>query len=203
MAAGDTRGDVRMVHRDGSLRWISMQASLVRDEQGAPAYFIVQAEDLTERVRARESLSSARTLMQETLERVGGAFIAVDSDWRITQVNETAEELVGLPRASLLGRVLQEVVDPDLLAPLVDAIATTMTERQQTHIAEFPYPPRQAWLTLRAYATRRRRLRLYPRCHAGCAIWSRSCASLKCASRLWWSSCRLWSTCTRTMTTRR
>ena len=120
---------------------------------GAPAYFIVQAEDLTERVRARESLSAARTQMQETLERVGGAFIAVDSDWRITQVNETAEELVGKPRASLLGQVLQDVVDPDLLGFLVDAIATTMKERQQTHIADFPYPSRQAWLTLRAYAT--------------------------------------------------
>jgi PAS domain S-box-containing protein len=149
---GHTR-EVRMVHRDGSLRWISMQASLVRDEQGGPAYFIVQAEDLTERVRARESLSSARTLMQETLEQVGGAFIAVDSDWRMTQVNATAEELLGMPHGSLLGRKLQEIVDPDLLVPLVDAITATLTDRRQTYIAEFPYPPRQAWFTLRAYAT--------------------------------------------------
>ena len=149
---GHTR-EMRMVHRSGSLRWISMQASLVRNEQGAPAYFIVQAEDLTERVRARESLSSARILMQETLERVGGAFIAVDSNWHITQVNATAEELVGWSRDSLLGRVLQEMVDPDLLQPLVDAITTTLTGRHQTHFAEFPYPPRQAWFTLRAYAT--------------------------------------------------
>lgn len=149
---GHTR-EMRMVHRDGSLRWISMQASLVRDEQDLPAYFIVQAEDLTERVRARESLRSARTLMQETLERVGGAFIAVDDNWRITQVNATGEELMGLPRASLMGQVLQEVVDPDLQGPLINAITTTMTERQQTYTAEFPYPPRQAWFTLRAYST--------------------------------------------------
>ena len=106
-------------------------------------YLIVQAEDLTERVKARESLTAAQAQMQEVLERVGGAFIAVDGDWRITQVNQIGEELLGFPRTSLLGRVLQDMVDPDLLAPLLDAVTTTMTERQRTHIAEFAYAPRK------------------------------------------------------------
>ncbi|MDQ2651550.1 MAG: PAS domain S-box protein [Chloroflexota bacterium] len=149
--AGTITLETRMLHRDGSPRLIRLQASLVRDDSGEPAYFIVQAQDLTEAVAAREKLVAARQQMQEVLERVGGAFIAVDSDWRITQVNAAAEELIGLPRHVLQGRVLQDVVDPSLLAPLLDALTTTMTARQRTQVAEFAYAPRDAWFTLRAY----------------------------------------------------
>jgi PAS domain S-box-containing protein len=142
---------MRVVHRDGSVRWIQMQSTLVRNEDGEPSYFIVQAQDLTETVASREKRAAARHQMQEVLERVGGAFIAVDSDWRINQVNAAAEDLIGLRRDVLLGQVLQEVVDPDLLSPLLDAITTAMTARQRTHVAEFAYSPRNAWFSLRAY----------------------------------------------------
>jgi PAS domain S-box-containing protein len=145
--------EMRVLHRDGSVRWIHMQASLVRDDAGEPSYFIVQAQDLTEAVAAREKLAAARNQMQEVLERVGGAFIALDRDWRITQVNAVAEDLVGLPRKELLGKALQDVVSAELLAPVLESVTTTMTSRQRTHVAEFAYAPRNAWLTLRTYPT--------------------------------------------------
>ncbi|MEZ4562866.1 MAG: PAS domain S-box protein [Thermomicrobiales bacterium] len=142
---------LRIVHRDGSLRWIRLHSALVRDEDGEPFGAVVQVQDLTEEVISREKLAEARQQMQEVLERVGGAFLAVDRDWRITQVNARAEDLIGVPRAALLGKVLQEAVDPELLEPLLDALRTAMTARQRMQIAAFAYAPRNAWYSLRAY----------------------------------------------------
>ncbi|MCA9879151.1 MAG: PAS domain S-box protein, partial [Thermomicrobiales bacterium] len=145
--------EMRMWHRDGSERLIRLQSSLVRDVDGQPAYFIVQAQDLTDSVVAREKLTAVRTQMQAVLERVGGAFIEVDADWRITEANATAGDLLGLPRDALTGAVLHEVMDPELLAPMQEALRVTMDERRRAHVAEFAYAPRSAWFTLRAYPT--------------------------------------------------
>jgi PAS domain S-box-containing protein len=44
-------------HKSGELRWAISSASLVRDSQGRPLYFVVQVQDMTER-RALEQMKS-------------------------------------------------------------------------------------------------------------------------------------------------
>jgi PAS domain S-box-containing protein len=43
------------------------------------------------------------------LEGIGEGFFALDPDWRLIAFNHAAEEIFGLPRARLIGRVLWEV----------------------------------------------------------------------------------------------
>ncbi|MFT4039758.1 MAG: PAS domain S-box protein [Thermomicrobiales bacterium] len=139
------------VQPDGSVRWVLVQRSIVHDEFGQPAYVVGQAQDVTEGVQARENLSLARSQMQETLERVGGAFLEVDADWRVLRLNVAAETLLGRPRAALLGKTLTQAMAPEALAPIREALQTTMRTRQPTTVEQFAFPETGAWLAMRAY----------------------------------------------------
>lgn len=57
--AGETDGyqmDKRFVRPDGTIVWAQLNRSLVRDEDGAPLYFITQLMDISERKQAEEEL---------------------------------------------------------------------------------------------------------------------------------------------------
>jgi len=60
LLAGETE-DVRVeksfIRKDGKALWGGLQVSLVRDEQGAPEYFISAIQDITERKRAEQQIS--------------------------------------------------------------------------------------------------------------------------------------------------
>lgn len=56
----------RRLHRaDGEVRWVRLAASLIRDERGEPSYQVSVVEDVTERLRLRESLR--RQSMRDSL----------------------------------------------------------------------------------------------------------------------------------------
>ncbi|MBL8156297.1 MAG: PAS domain S-box protein [Anaerolineae bacterium] len=48
--------DKRYLHKDGHVVWGRMRASLVRDGEGKPSYYIGQIEDITEQRRAHERI---------------------------------------------------------------------------------------------------------------------------------------------------
>ena len=50
------RQEKRYIHKDGRILWAMFTATLVRDRQGKPHYFIGQAQDITDRVRAVETI---------------------------------------------------------------------------------------------------------------------------------------------------
>jgi diguanylate cyclase (GGDEF)-like protein/PAS domain S-box-containing protein len=51
------RAEVRSVHKDGHLVWTDSLCTLVRDEDGKPAYQIVMSQDITKRKEAEEALA--------------------------------------------------------------------------------------------------------------------------------------------------
>jgi len=49
----------RYRHKDGRIRWVQVNSSLVLDDNGAPRYFVSQIQDITARKRADEDLRQA------------------------------------------------------------------------------------------------------------------------------------------------
>lgn len=82
----------------------------------------VQAE---ERERTRAHVTGI-------LESISDGFVALDADWRFTYVNRTAEQLLGVPRGDLLGRVCWDAV-PDYVRratePTLRQVAAERTPR--------------------------------------------------------------------------
>jgi PAS domain S-box-containing protein len=65
MLFGATTGyslEKRYIHKDGSVVWVHVNASLVTDSEGKPKYVIAAVEDITERRRAAEALRNSEKL---------------------------------------------------------------------------------------------------------------------------------------------
>jgi PAS domain S-box-containing protein/diguanylate cyclase (GGDEF)-like protein len=74
MLAGEIRSyemQKRYIRADGSVIWILLSVSLVRDDHGEPRYFISQIQDIDERKRAEEELErlAHRDALTSTLNR--------------------------------------------------------------------------------------------------------------------------------------
>jgi PAS domain S-box-containing protein len=145
--------EVTVRHRTGGLRRLDIQTTVVRDDMGQPAYLIAQSQDLTAQVSSQQMLAEARTRIDNLLDRIGGAYIEVDPDWNIEQVNAAAEDLLGLSRADLLGCSLLETAPAELLGAAVDAVQAARVGPYSAHNVDFAFAPRKVWLNLRAYAS--------------------------------------------------
>ena len=95
------------------------------DREGNPREFIIKGipievannlqgiyaiyEDITERRRMEKKLRKSREDLRITLNSIGDAVIATDTEGRITRMNPRAEELTGWSFEQAKGKLLQEV----------------------------------------------------------------------------------------------
>jgi PAS domain S-box-containing protein len=104
----------RYLHRDGRVVWTSVNATLVRDADGAPLYFVTDIIDITERKRAeaalRRSESKYRSLVEGSLQ---GVVIAQDAPPRLTFANPAMAEITGFSPDELLA------MGPEQIAGLI------------------------------------------------------------------------------------
>jgi PAS domain S-box-containing protein len=120
----------RYVRNEGSFVWVNLFASLVRDEDGAPLYFIAAAEDITERKRAvrllRESEEHARRIIDNALAFVG----VLTPDGTLIEANAPALRAGGLAREDVVGRKFWDCdwwnYDPDVQRQLREAVANAV-----------------------------------------------------------------------------
>ena len=67
----------RYLHKSGATIWVLLSASIVRDLSGAPLYFLVQVQDITERNAAEEELRRrTEELMRSNTELEQYAYVA-------------------------------------------------------------------------------------------------------------------------------
>jgi PAS domain S-box-containing protein len=103
----------RYLRGDGTPAWALVSRSLVRDPGGQPLYFISQVLDISERKHVEEALRAREEEVRRILETAQDAFVAMDSDGRISDWNRQAEEVFGWPREEAVGRVLAETIIPE------------------------------------------------------------------------------------------
>ena len=79
--------EIRKIHRNGTIVWIHVASTLMRDSQGKPLYFVSHVQDITARKRAEEGLRRAHEeLEQRVKERTEELRLTV------TQLQEEATE---------------------------------------------------------------------------------------------------------------
>jgi len=127
---------------------------------GADDYLVkpFSALELTTRVRAHLTLSLGRREAQERvsaiLESMGDAFFHLDSEYRVTFVNENQERLTRTRRADTLGRhygeVWPEAAEPGNAFEL--EFRRVMESRVPVHFTEF-FEPLDRWLEADVYPT--------------------------------------------------
>jgi PAS domain S-box-containing protein len=105
----EVRREMRLRRADGSDVVVEATFAPVRDEQGRLLGISAIIRDMTERKRAEDEVREQREWLRVTLDSIGDAVIATDTQRRVTLINPVAESLTGWSRQEAVGRSLEEV----------------------------------------------------------------------------------------------
>jgi PAS domain S-box-containing protein len=129
------RRDKRYVRKDGSIVFVRLTASLVRDEQGAPIYLFSQLEDITERMVADEALRRSESDFRRLFDQASDGIFIMDPAGRYTDVNAAGCEILGYSREELVGKTIMDLV-PTEDAPRLAHVRQLMLCRGVTRVLE-------------------------------------------------------------------
>jgi len=102
------RIEKRLARPDGKVNWITLTASLVRDESGTPLYGVRIAHDITERKEAEAALAE-ETRHLETLNRVGAQLAAeLDLEKLVQTVTDAGVALSGAEFGAFFYNLINE-----------------------------------------------------------------------------------------------
>jgi diguanylate cyclase (GGDEF)-like protein/PAS domain S-box-containing protein len=107
--------ELQVMHRDGSSVWLDAKCEAICDG-GEVVALRGSVQDITERKRALQEVIEAETRFRYLFEQaaVGMALLDINGKW--VQVNDRLCEIVGYPRAALLGLTFQDITYVDDLS---------------------------------------------------------------------------------------
>ena len=100
---------------DGQVRWMHLSSSPRPLEEGRVVWDGVQT-DITAHHQAEEAAHAKEALMAHMLRHVPGGVARVDCDMRVLYVNEQQALWLGRPADEVHGRLVYELISPDLMA---------------------------------------------------------------------------------------
>jgi PAS domain S-box-containing protein/putative nucleotidyltransferase with HDIG domain len=114
----------RYIRKNGSIVWINLTVSLVRDADGKPGYFISVVEDIVQRKMAEKQLTALQEFTHATLDALSANICVIDETGKIEMVNQSWKDFA-----------LSNNADPSTLSEGVNYFAAcenaTGVERQQ------------------------------------------------------------------------
>lgn len=124
-------------------------------KQGTSDCYTVLANTASNAIEHYQSVQMVRRRDQKlrtVIDRVTDAIVELDSDWRITLVNQQAENLYELDEESLLGRDFWEVFSKGLDTQLEEESRQVMETREPTSFVEC-FPQMDGRFNIKAYPT--------------------------------------------------
>jgi sigma-B regulation protein RsbU (phosphoserine phosphatase) len=94
----------RIVTKDGQIRWVQDQTSVVRDDQGNKIFNQGLLVDITRRKLAEEKLRKSEEKFRRIVETAGEGFILMDEDLKIIDVNDAYCKMLGFSRKEIMGK---------------------------------------------------------------------------------------------------
>jgi len=95
----------RFIHKDGSIVYVILSVSVVKNEDGSPLYFIGQITDITPRKIAGQKLQETLAKLEAVLDSsTQVSIIGTDLEGNITTFNKGAENLLGYSREEMVGK---------------------------------------------------------------------------------------------------
>jgi PAS domain S-box-containing protein len=93
--------EYRVMHKDGSVRWLHTRGAIQRRENGWPLIFAGIDWDVTARKTSEEVLRRERDLVTRIMETSPVGIVVLDREGRITFVNALVQQVTGLSREQI------------------------------------------------------------------------------------------------------
>ncbi|MEG4205547.1 PAS domain-containing protein [Microcoleus sp. Pol7_A1] len=137
---------------DGLIDWVRWEIHPWRTNTNEIGGIMIFCEIITERKNAELALQAASQQVSNILESITDAFMAIDSQWRYTYVNATAEKLLSRSRNDLLGRSIWEVfpAQGESNSMVYQEFHRVVNEQVSVKFEEFS-PPLQRYIEVSAY----------------------------------------------------
>jgi PAS domain S-box-containing protein len=94
----------RIIHKDGSLRWVRNTQVLRHDGMGNMVASDGLITDITERKLAEETLTNLNKQLKEIIEFFPDATFIIDKDKKIIEWNRAMEEMTGVFKSDIIGK---------------------------------------------------------------------------------------------------
>ncbi|BDM78925.1 PAS domain S-box protein [Acaryochloris marina] len=106
--------EYRILHRDGSIRWVTEKGKGIFNESNQFLYFEGVIFDISDRKQMETALHLSEARAKATFEQAAVGFLEVDiSTQQCVRVNDHFCQLIGYSRAELLGMSVIEFTHPD------------------------------------------------------------------------------------------
>ena len=120
------RAEFRFLPRDGGIRFIESQGSVMRDKYGRITNVIVVSRDVTARKKAEEQIREQAAL----LDKAQDAICVTDMEQRILYWNRSAEALYGWTAAEALGQSAGELLFKKDSSRQMEALKSLISKRE-------------------------------------------------------------------------
>ncbi len=146
------RMEYRMVDRDGQIRHIESQGSVIRGERGEVAKVLVVSRDVTARQQAQERVEASERKYRELVEHANSIILHWTREGRVIFLNEYGQRFFGYSEDEIRGRHVVGTIVPATdsggrdLASLMEAICANPATFEQNVNENMLRDGRRVWI---------------------------------------------------------
>lgn len=140
----------RLRRRDGVYRWHLTRAVYVPDSDASMARWYGTAVDIDDQMCLQHEAKSLADRLTATMESVGDAILALDSQWRVVYINGHGEIVLNTRREDLLGEYIWSKF-PEAVGSTFDKEYRRCIEQQVAVRFEEYFEPLQKHFEINAY----------------------------------------------------
>lgn len=143
-------GVCELVRRDGTRVSIDDSGAPIRETGGRVVGAVLVFRDVSERRRIESDLQTAELRARRIHESISDAFLLVDHQWLVREVNSAAAELIGAEPAAIIGRPAWSLAPQIVGTPMEEQFRNALASGVPAHM-EYHHEPTDRWFDITAY----------------------------------------------------